>query len=83
MHPREVYAPALREAAAAILVVHNHPSGDPHPSREDHEVTRRLQRSGQILGIPLLDHVVIAAQGFCSFARCGWLSAQDPASGHR
>ena len=83
VHPREVYAPALREAAAAILVVHNHPSGDPHPSREDHEVTRRLQRSGQILGIPLLDHVVIAAQGFCSFARCGWLSAQDPASGHR
>ncbi len=73
VHPREVYAPALRESAASILVVHNHPSGDPQPSREDHEVTRRLARVGRILGIPLLDHVVIAAQGYCSFARRGFL----------
>ncbi len=74
VHPREVYGPAMREAAAAILVVHNHPSGDPRPSREDHDVTRRLVRVGQLLGIPLVDHVVIATQGYCSFARSGWLS---------
>ncbi len=73
VHPREVYGPALRESAAAILIVHNHPSGDPEPSREDHEVTDRLARVGQILGIPLLDHIIIAAQGYCSFARRGFL----------
>ncbi len=78
VHPREVYGPALRESAAAILVVHNHPSGDPKPSREDHDVTRRLVRVGQILGIPLLDHVVVAAQGYCSFARSGWLTQAPP-----
>ena len=74
VHPREVFAPALRESAAAILVLHNHPSGDPQPSREDHEVTRRLARAGEILGIRLLDHVVIGADDYASFARSGWLS---------
>ena len=83
VHPREVFAPALREAAAAILVVHNHPSGDPAPSREDHEVTRRLARAGEILGIPLLDHLVIAAQGYTSFSQSGWLSTQADRPGHR
>ena len=83
VHPREVFAPALREAAAAILVVHNHPSGDPAPSREDHEVTRRLTRAGEILGIPLLDHVVIAAQGYTSFSQSGWLSPQADRTGRR
>lgn len=73
VHPREVYAPALRESAAAILVLHNHPSGDPEPSRDDHEVTRRLARAGKLLGIPLIDHVVIAARGYMSFSRRGWL----------
>lgn len=73
VHPREVFAPALRESAAAILVLHNHPSGDPLPSREDHDVTRRLARAGEILGIQLLDHVVIGAEGYTSFARSGWL----------
>lgn len=79
VHPREVFAPALRESAAAILVVHNHPSGDPRPSREDHEVTRRLRRAGEILGVPLLDHVVLGAEGYTSFARAGWLTPQAPA----
>ncbi len=78
VHPREVFAPALREAAAAILVVHNHPSGDPRPSREDHEVTRRLTRAGEILGVPLLDHVIVADRGFVSFADRGLLADQDP-----
>jgi len=73
VHPREVYAPALREAAAGILVLHNHPSGDPEPSREDHEVTRRLERAGAILGVPLLDHVIVADQRYCSFCERGWL----------
>lgn len=59
VHPREVFTAAIREAAAAIIVVHNHPSGDPEPSREDLEVTRRLARCGRLLGIPLLDHVVV------------------------
>lgn len=76
VHPREVFAPALREAAAALVVVHNHPSGDPEPSREDVEVTRRLSEAGEILGVRLLDHVVTGAEEFRSFARMGWLPAQ-------
>jgi DNA repair protein RadC len=59
VHPREVFRPAIREAAAAIVVAHNHPSGDPEPSSEDLEVTRRLLRAGRLVGIPLLDHVVL------------------------
>ena len=74
VHPREVFGPALRESAAAILVIHNHPSGDPDPSREDHEVTSRLAQAGEILGVRLLDHVVIGGDGYRSFARSGWLS---------
>jgi DNA repair protein RadC len=76
VHPREVFAPAVRESAAAVLALHNHPSGDPLPSREDHEVTRRLAEAGEILGIRLLDHVVIGGDRFVSFAREGWLSPQ-------
>jgi len=77
VHPREVFAPALREAAAAILVVHNHPSGDPEPSPEDREVTRRLFRAGELLGIRLLDHVVIGARGFQSLSQSERIFAQD------
>jgi len=76
VHPREVFAPALREAAAAILVVHNHPSGDPEPSPEDLEVTRRLYRAGELLGIRLLDHVVIAARGYRSLSQSERIFAQ-------
>ncbi|MCB9882351.1 MAG: DNA repair protein RadC [Planctomycetes bacterium] len=71
--PREVYSSAIRHRAAAVCVAHNHPSGDPTPSREDHEVTRRLQLAGDLLGIPLLDHVVVAGEGFTSFVEEGWL----------
>jgi len=63
---REVFRPALRESAAALVLVHNHPSGDPTPSREDREITERLMRAGEILGIPVLDHVVVAERGYCS-----------------
>jgi len=66
VHPREVFAPALREPAAAIVLVHNHPSGDPTPSREDREITVRLAAAGELLGIPVLDHVVVAEQGYTS-----------------
>jgi DNA repair protein RadC len=66
VHPREVFAPAVRERAAAVICVHNHPSGDPEPSREDLEVTLRLVEAGRLLGVPVLDHVVVADQGFVS-----------------
>lgn len=66
VHPREVFAVAIRAAAAAIIVAHNHPSGDPEPSAEDLEVTRRLSDSGKLLGIPLLDHVVVGQGAFVS-----------------
>lgn len=66
VHPREVFRPALREGAAALVVVHNHPSGDPSPSAEDREVTRRLVQGGSLLGVPLLDHVVVAERGWVS-----------------
>ena len=71
--PREVYSPAVRHRAAAVVVAHNHPSGDPSPSREDHDVTRRLQVAGEVLGIPLLDHLVLAPESYVSFAEEGWL----------
>jgi len=61
VHPREVFRLAIRHAAAAVVVAHNHPSGDPEPSAEDVAVTRRLIRAGHLLGIPLLDHVVLGA----------------------
>jgi DNA repair protein RadC len=77
VHPREVFAPALRESAAAILVVHNHPSGDPQPSREDHDVTQRLVRAGEILGIRVVDHLVIGGLEFTSFARAGHLAVSS------
>ncbi len=66
VHPREVFRPAVRESAAAVIVVHNHPSGDPEPSREDLEVTRRLSDAGRLLGVPLLDHVVVGEGSFVS-----------------
>ena len=66
VHPREVFRPALREAAAAVVLVHNHPSGDPTPSREDREITERLVEAGDLIGIPVLDHVVVAERGWAS-----------------
>ncbi len=63
VHPREVFGPALRLASAAVIVVHNHPSGDPEPSVDDIEVTRRLIEVGRVLGMPLLDHVIVGENG--------------------
>ncbi len=59
VHPREVFRPAIKDAAASIIVVHNHPSGDPTPSQADLDVTRRLEDAGKTLGIDLLDHIVL------------------------
>jgi len=71
VHPREVFKPAIRRAAHAVILVHNHPSGDPTPSREDREITRRLAESGRILGIEVLDHLVIGDGRFVSFRERG------------
>lgn len=68
VHPREVFGPAVQLAAAAIVVAHNHPSGDPTPSPEDRMVTERLRQAGELLGIELLDHVVIGEDRYFSFA---------------
>lgn len=62
VHPREVFRPAIRESASAIILVHNHPSGDPTPSREDRSVTDRLTQAGELLGIRVLDHIVVAKE---------------------
>ena len=67
VHPREVYGPAILHHAAAIMVAHNHPSGDPKPSTEDKEATSLLSRSGKVLGIPMIDHVIIGDGNYYSF----------------
>jgi DNA repair protein RadC len=73
VHPREVFRPAIAEAAAGIIVVHNHPSGDPTPSAEDRTVTRQLVAAGRLLDVPVHDHVIIAGDRFLSFATAGLL----------
>ncbi|MFW5856427.1 MAG: RadC family protein [Planctomycetota bacterium] len=73
VHPREVFAPAIRESAAAVALVHNHPSGDPTPSREDREITTRLQETAGVVGIRLLDHIIIGEACYTSFIDEGWL----------
>ncbi|MBN1772549.1 MAG: JAB domain-containing protein [Deltaproteobacteria bacterium] len=74
VHPREVFAPLLRDRAAAAILVHNHPSGDPTPSGEDLELTRRLVEAGRLLGIPVLDHLVVGRDGYSSLLDLGALS---------
>lgn len=73
VHAREVFTPALLHHAAAVIVAHNHPSGDPQPSREDREVTAMLAQSGKVLGIPLLDHLIIGDGAYYSFQEYGAL----------
>lgn len=63
VHPREVLGPALREGAASLIVVHNHPSGDPTPSREDIRLTRQLVEAGKLLDVPIHDHVILGNGG--------------------
>ncbi|MFM7739823.1 MAG: RadC family protein, partial [Planctomycetota bacterium] len=71
VHPREVFRPAIKEAAKAILLVHNHPSGDPTPGEQDIRVTRRLNDVAKLVGIDILDHIVVAAGGTFSLRDAG------------
>ena len=73
VHPREVFQHAIVEPAASILLVHNHPSGEIQPSREDKNITRRLIESGKLLDIPVLDHIIISSEGYFSFKEEGLL----------
>ena len=73
VHPREVYNPVISESAAAVIFVHNHPSGDPAPSPEDLEITRRLKEVGEVMGVRVLDHVVIGHDRYFSFSDRGIL----------
>lgn len=73
VHPREVYKTVLLSSAAAVLFIHNHPSGDTKPSREDIEITKRLKDAGELLGIRVLDHLIVGETGYYSFANDGIL----------
>ena len=71
VHPREVFAEAIKNKAASVIFVHNHPSGDPEPSEDDLEITKRLVEAGKILGIGIVDHIIITKTGFVSFKEKG------------
>jgi DNA repair protein RadC len=73
VHPREVFKTALLSSAAAVILLHNHPSGDPTPSREDLELTGRLREAGELLGIRVLDHVIVGDGCYVSLADRGLL----------
>ncbi len=73
VHPREVFKAAIDNAAASVIVVHNHPSGNAEPSSEDLEITRQLADAGRIVGIPLHDHIIVAGDGYTSLASRGLL----------
>jgi DNA repair protein RadC len=73
VHPREVFREAFRRSAASIICLHNHPSGDPTPSREDIEVTRRLKECGRMIGIEILDHIIIGDKKYVSLKEKGYL----------
>jgi DNA repair protein RadC len=73
VHPREVFKAAIDNGAASIIVVHNHPSGNPEPSSEDIEITRQLSEAGRIIGIPLHDHLIVAGEFYTSHAERGLL----------
>ena len=73
VHPRECFAEALKEKAASVIFVHNHPSGNPEPSQEDLSITRQLAEAGKILGIPVYDHIVVGGAQIVSFAQRGLL----------
>lgn len=67
VHPREVFKPAIKESAASIILLHNHPSGDPEPSHEDKAITQKLVSTGEVVGIKVIDHIIIGKKGYFSF----------------
>ena len=75
VHPREVFTPVVRESAAAVILIHNHPSGDPAPSQEDLQITRRLRQVGEIMGVHILDHLIIGKGRYVSFVDDGYWEA--------
>ncbi len=74
VHPREVFKTAIRRSAHSVILAHNHPSGDPTPSREDREITRRLVQAGRVIGIEVLDHLVVGQGRYTSFRERGLLT---------
>ena len=74
VHPREVFRDAIREAAASVMFIHNHPSGDPNPSRDDINITKRLVETGRIVGINVLDHIIIADAAYLSLMEKGYVA---------
>ncbi len=74
VHPREVFRYAIKEAAASVLFIHNHPSGDPNPSRDDIHITKRLVETGKVVGISVLDHIVITDGSYLSLMEKGLLA---------
>ena len=72
VHPREVFQPIIRESAAAAILVHNHPSGDPMPSQEDLQITQRLREVGEVMGVHILDHLIIGKGRYISFVDDGY-----------
>ncbi len=73
VHPREVYIQAIRNSAASVIFLHNHPSGDPSPSPEDVDITKRLVAAGELIGIKVLDHIIMGEREYVSFADKGLL----------
>lgn len=71
VHPREVFRLAVVHGAASIIVAHNHPTGDPRPSADDKAITKQLVEAGEVLGIPVYDHVIVAAERYFSFQEAG------------
>jgi len=78
IHPREVFKAAIRWSAAAVILVHNHPSGDPEPSADDLRITARLAEAGRILGIEVLDHAVVGDGRYVSLRERGHLTVLQP-----
>lgn len=77
VHPREAFSSAVRESAASVIFLHNHPSGDPTPSQQDKEMTDRLVAAGELMGIPVLDHIILGNGAYFSFADVGEIKNQN------
>ena len=83
VEPREVFRPLITEAAARAVLVHNHPSGDPSPSPNDVALTRRLAKAGELMGVPILDHVIITRSGHASLRDLGLMESEPRAVASR
>lgn len=83
VHPREVFYPAIRHCAASMILVHNHPSGDPSPSKEDYAITDTLVKVGALMSIPVRDHIIVGKERYVSFKQEGFsFTPSEPFSAH-